>query len=61
LASPLAGGLAPMISMWLLQWSGGRSWPIAVYLIALSAITLVSVWLAAETHRSSLGDADEAS
>jgi MFS transporter, MHS family, shikimate and dehydroshikimate transport protein len=58
LASPLAGGLAPMISMWLLQRSGGQSWPIAVYLIGLSAITLLSVWLAAETHRSSLGDSD---
>jgi MFS transporter, MHS family, shikimate and dehydroshikimate transport protein len=60
LASPLAGGLAPMIAMWLLQQSGDRSWPIAVYLIGLAAITLVSVWLAAETHRSHLGDPDEA-
>lgn len=54
LASPLAGGLAPMISMGLLQWSDGRTWPVAVYLIILSAITLVSVWLAAETHRAQL-------
>lgn len=59
LASPLAGGLAPMISMSLLEWSDGRSWPVAVYLIALSVLTLVSVWLAAETHRSQLGDPDE--
>ena len=58
LASPLAGGLAPLISMALLQWSGGRAWPIAVYLIILSAITLVSVWLAAETHRTQLSDCD---
>lgn len=56
LASPLAGGLAPMISMSLLEWARGRSWPIAAYLIVLSAITLVSVWLAAETHRKQLGD-----
>jgi metabolite-proton symporter len=54
LASPLAGGLAPMISMSLLEWNHGRSWPIAVYLIVLAAITLLSVWLAAETHRSRL-------
>jgi MFS family permease len=54
LASPLAGGLAPMISMSLLEWAHGRSWPIAIYLIVLSAITLVSVWLAAETHQSQL-------
>jgi metabolite-proton symporter len=59
LASPLAGGLAPLISIWLLELSGGRPWPVAVYMIALSAITLVSVWLAAETHRAPLGDHDE--
>jgi MFS family permease len=51
LASPLAGGLAPFIASALLQWSGGRPWPVAVYLIAMGVITLLSVWLAAETHR----------
>jgi MHS family shikimate/dehydroshikimate transporter-like MFS transporter len=56
LASPLAGGLAPLVSMSLLEWSGGRPWPVAVYLIVLSAITLVSVWLAAETHRADLDE-----
>jgi MFS transporter, MHS family, shikimate and dehydroshikimate transport protein len=54
LASPLAGGLAPLISTALLQQSGGEPWPISIYLIILSAITLVSVWLAAETHRVTL-------
>ena len=54
LASPLAGGIAPLISTALLQRSGGEPWPIAVYMIGLSAVTLVSVWLAAETHRSEL-------
>jgi len=56
LASPLAGGLAPLISVSLLEWAGGQSWPVAVYLIVLSIITLVSVWLAAETHTSHLGE-----
>jgi MFS family permease len=56
LASPLSGGVAPLISMALLKWSGGRPWPVAVYLMILSAITLLSVWLAAETHRNELGD-----
>lgn len=60
LASPLAGGLAPLISMALLQWSDGRPWPVALYLIVLSAITLVSVWLAAETHQIQLGEHDAA-
>ena len=44
--------------MALLQWSGGKPWPVAVYIIALSAVTLVSVWLAAETHRVHLGEND---
>jgi metabolite-proton symporter len=56
LASPLAGGLAPFIATALLKWSDGKPWPIAVYLIIMATITLVSVWLAEETHRSDLGD-----
>src|SRR4029077_13538737 len=52
LASPLAGGLAPLICMSLLQWADGRTWPVAVYLIILSAITITSVWVAVETHRA---------
>jgi MHS family shikimate/dehydroshikimate transporter-like MFS transporter len=58
LASPLAGGLAPLICTGLLQWSGGEPWPIAVYMIILSAITLVAVWLAEETHHTQLDDRD---
>lgn len=57
LASPLAGGLAPLISTALLAWSGGEPWPVAVYMMVMAAITLVSVWLAAETHRMELNDA----
>ncbi|MFV1963992.1 MAG: MFS transporter [Pirellulaceae bacterium] len=55
LASPLAGGLAPLIAAALLQWSGGQPWPVAVYLMVLAAITVISVWLAAETYRAELG------
>lgn len=54
LASPLAGGLAPFIATGLLKWSDGKPWPIAVYLIGMAVITIVSVWLAEETHRSDL-------
>lgn len=56
LASPLAGGVAPLIATTLLQASGGRPWPVALYLIALAAVTIVSVALAAETHRTELGE-----
>ncbi|HRQ90013.1 MAG TPA: MFS transporter, partial [Bacteroidia bacterium] len=55
LASPLAGGLAPMVATALLEWSDGKSWPISVYLVCMCLITLVSVYFAAETHRRDLG------
>jgi metabolite-proton symporter len=58
LAAPVSGGLAPLISIALLDWSGGQPWPVAVYMIILCGITLVSVWLAAETYRDQLGDHD---
>lgn len=54
LASPLAGGLAPLIATALLGWSAGEPWPVALYLIAMAVITLVSVWFAEETHRKGL-------
>ena len=57
LASPLAGGLAPLIATALLQWSGGRPWPVAAYLVGMALITVLAVWLAEETHRAELGDA----
>lgn len=54
LASPLAGGLAPLIATALLKWSGNDPWPIAVYLIVMGAITITCVFIAAETNRNSL-------
>ena len=54
LASPLAGGLAPLIATALLAWSGGHSWPVILYLVFMAMITLVSVWLAEETHQKGL-------
>ena len=54
LAAPLAGGLAPLIASALLGWSGGKAWPIALYLIAMAVVTIGSVLLAAETNRQDL-------
>lgn len=54
LAAALGGGLAPMIATRLLQLSGGKSWIISVYLIVLSAIGILAVYLARETSRNSL-------
>lgn len=55
-ASIFAGGLSPFISTALLSWSGGASWPISLYIVGMAAITVVSVYLTAETYRLSLGD-----
>lgn len=54
LAAPFAGGLAPMIAALLLKWSDGDPWPVAAYLTVTAMITLVSVWLAKETHQTDL-------
>ncbi len=54
LASPLAGGLAPLIATALLNQSGGKPWPVAVYLIIMAVITLVAVWMAEETNKKAL-------
>lgn len=56
LASPFAGGLAPLIASGLLARSGGESWPVSTYLVLMGIITIVSVWLAAETHRREIHD-----
>jgi MHS family shikimate/dehydroshikimate transporter-like MFS transporter len=55
LASPLAGGLAPLIASALLKWSDNDPWPIAAYVIGMCAITWVSVYLAEETHAKEMG------
>lgn len=54
LASPLAGGLAPLIAAKLLERSHGSPAPVAWYLIAMGVVTLVSVYLAEETHQKEL-------
>jgi metabolite-proton symporter len=54
LGAPFAGGLAPLIATALLGWSGGRPWPIALYMIVMVLITFCSVFLAAETAQTDL-------
>ena len=56
LASVFAGGLSPLIATALLAKAGGRPWPIALYMIGLVLITVVSVALSSETHRSTIED-----
>jgi len=54
LASPLAGGLAPLIATWLLKINDGRPWSVAIYLIGMATVTGICVWLVEETHRKKL-------
>jgi MHS family shikimate/dehydroshikimate transporter-like MFS transporter len=54
LASPLAGGLAPLIATQLLRQTDGKPWPVAIYLVAMAVVTIVCVFLAKETHRKKL-------
>jgi metabolite-proton symporter len=54
LASPLAGGLAPLIAMALLDKTNQQPWSVACYLIGMGVITLVCVWLAEETSKKGL-------
>lgn len=57
LASPLAGGLAPLVATALLARTEGKPWPVALYLVGMAGITILSVWRAEETNRKPLEDA----
>jgi metabolite-proton symporter len=52
-AAALSGGFSPLIATALLAWAGA-SWPVSLYIIALSVITLVATLMAPETARDSL-------
>jgi metabolite-proton symporter len=58
LAAPFAGGLAPIIAATLVQFFPGRSWPLALYVILISAVSLACVLMLAETSRKDISSAD---
>lgn len=58
LASVLAGGLSPLIATKLLA-DTGSSWPIALYIIGMAAITTLSVYLASETAHKDISTASD--
>ena len=51
LASIFAGALSPIIATGLMTAFKAETWPISVYMIILALITLVSVYVAAETRK----------
>jgi len=54
LAAPVAGGSAPLIAAWLVHTFPGQSWLLAVYIMAISALSLICVYFLAETSRKDL-------
>ncbi len=59
LSALVAGAPTPLIAAALVSWAGGAWWPVAVYLMAVCAISFLCVCLAAETSRTELRtDAD---
>jgi metabolite-proton symporter len=58
LASTLAGGLTPLIATALLVRFNNASWPIALYLIGLSVVTLICAILLGETHPVRIAQAE---
>jgi MHS family shikimate/dehydroshikimate transporter-like MFS transporter len=54
LGSVLAGGPAPFLSALLVVWMGGRPWGVALYVIVLSLITVLAVFIGPETYRNDI-------
>ncbi len=60
-SSVLGGGIAPLICSALITWAAGSWWPVAVYMMAIMAITVVTTIRAPETlDRDLLSEADAA-
>jgi MFS family permease len=58
LAAPVAGGLSPLLAAWLVARFPDQFWPLAVYIILISIVSLACVQLLAETSRKDLGAAE---
>ncbi len=48
-SSVFGGGIAPLICSALVTWASGSWWPVAIYMMAIMAITVVATVLAPET------------
>jgi metabolite-proton symporter len=54
LATPVAGGLAPLIAAWLSQMFPQHYWPLALYIILISVLSMACVYFLAETSKKDL-------
>ena len=55
LAAVFAGGLAPIIMVWLLDTTG-TSFSVSLYLFAMAAVTFFSVYLVTETYEGEMAE-----
>lgn len=53
LSAALSGGIAPFLATWMV-WSAGNTWPVSLYIISMSIVTIMSVFLAVETARTKI-------
>jgi MFS transporter, MHS family, shikimate and dehydroshikimate transport protein len=56
LASVFAGGLSPLIATALLGLGGGHPWMVSTYMVGLALITIVAVYMAAETYQGNIAE-----
>ncbi len=54
LASPFAGGLAPLIAVGLVESYHEQYWPLALYIVVICMLSFVCVQMLAETSRNEL-------
>jgi hypothetical protein len=46
----------PMIAATLVNWSGGKSWPVAAYVAIAALLTFAAIYFASEKHRVAIQD-----
>lgn len=56
----LAGGLAPLLGLWLIGLSGGAFWVMGVYMMVLAVLTMVGISMSKETVARDLTDLNDA-
>ncbi len=54
ISSAVFGGLSPLIATALVAATGGASWSVSIYLIAVLVLTFVATLFAKETHKETL-------
>ncbi len=54
LAVPVSGGVAPLIAAFLVNFFKDQYWPLAMYIVANSIVSLGCVWALAETSKKNI-------